>query len=81
MIHNVGLIDRILRGILGFFLLAYGLFQFNGIEGNLWGIAIALTSILPFYMAITSSCFVFRWMSIHSLSKAECAKHGHPYRK
>ena len=81
MIKNVGSIDRLLRFLLGSFLVWLGLWQFNGLQGNLIGILIALASLLPFYMVVTSSCFVFRWFNIHTLSKAERQKHGNPYEK
>ncbi len=79
MIINVGKIDRSLRFLLALTLLWLGLKMFDGLHGNLIGILIAATSLMPFYMAITGSCFVFRWFRIHSLSKAECRKYGVPY--
>ena len=81
MIKNVGKIDRTLRFILGLFLIWLGIFVFNGREGNIFGILIALISLIPFYMTITGSCFVFRWFKKHSLSKKECMIYGHPYPK
>jgi hypothetical protein len=80
MIKNVGKIDRTLRFLLGLFLVWLGLFMLNGKEGKVMGIFVALISLMPFYMALTGSCFVFRWFKIHSLSKKECQIHGHPYR-
>jgi hypothetical protein len=79
MIKNVGWIDRVLRFLLGLFLVWAGLFVLKGKEGNVLGIVIALISLMPFYMAITRSCFVFRWFKIHSLSKRECEVYGRPY--
>ncbi len=78
MIRNVGRIDRILRFILGIFLLWLGIFGLEGKGGNIIGIIVAIISIMPFYMSITSSCFVFRWFNIHSLSKVEINKYGNP---
>ena len=78
---NVGKIDRILRFLLGLFLIWLGVFVLNGKGGNVIGILVALISLMPFYMALTSTCFVFRWFKIHSLSKNECEIHGHPYPK
>lgn len=81
MIKNIGKIDKILRFILGAFLLWLGLFLFDGKGGNIWGILVALTSLLPFYMVISGSCFVFNWFKIHSLSKSELQDKGEPYPK
>ena len=79
MIKNVGKIDRTLRFLLGVVLVWIGLFVLNGLEGSLIGILVALISLMPFYMAFTRSCFVFRWFKIHSLSNKECEIHGKPY--
>jgi hypothetical protein len=76
---NVGLIDRVLRFVLGLGLVYSGLFLLNGIHGNIIGIIISVCSLLPFYMAFTATCFVFRWFKIHSLSKKECEIYGQPY--
>jgi hypothetical protein len=81
MIKNVGKIDRSLRFILGITLVWLGLFKLNGLEGNLIGILVALASLLPFYMVLTGSCFVFKWLKIHSLSKKECEAYGQPYQQ
>ncbi len=81
MIRNVGIIDRVLRFLLGFILVWLGLFVLKGLNGNLLGILVALVSLMPFYMSITASCFVFRWFKIHSLSKSECKTYGKPYLK
>jgi len=81
MAKNVGQIDRILRFLLGIFLVWFGVFLLNGKEGNLIGILVAVTSLMPFYMSLTRSCFVFRWFNIHSLSKKECEIQGSPYSK
>jgi ammonia channel protein AmtB len=81
MIRNVGRIDRTLRLLLGLFLLWLGFYKFNGLEGNIVGILTATVSLMPFYMAATGSCFVFRWFRIHSLSDPECKMYGDPYPK
>ena len=81
MTKNVGKIDRTLRMLLGLFLGWLGLFILNGIEGNILGILVALISLVPFYMVVTGSCFVFNWFNIHSLSKTECIIYGEPYSK
>ena len=79
MIKNVGKFDRILRLLLALFLVWLGVFVLNGKEGNVIGIIVALISLMPFYMVLTRSCFVFRWFKIHSLSKKECEIYGQPY--
>jgi hypothetical protein len=81
MIKNVGKIDRTLRFLLGLFLVWLGIVVLNGNEGNIIGIFVAIISLMPFYMAITRSCFVFKWFKIHSLSKKECEISGQPYPK
>jgi hypothetical protein len=81
MIKNVGKIDGILRILLGLFLIWIGLFLMNGKEGNMLGVLVAIISLMPFYMALTRSCFVFRWFKIHSFSKSECKVYGDPYSK
>ena len=81
MIKNVGKIDRILRVLLGFFIVWLGLWKLNGLEGNVIGIITSLISLMPFYMAVTRSCFVFKWFKIHSFSKSESQTHGDPYGK
>jgi hypothetical protein len=81
MIKNVGKIDRTLRFLLALFLVWLGVFVLNGKEGNVIGILVALISLLPFYMAVTRSCFVFRWFKVHSLSIKECEIYGQPYPK
>jgi len=68
---NVGLIDRIFRFLLGCSLVWIGLLELGGTEGSFGGILVALCSLLPFYMAVTRSCFVFRWFNVHSCSAKE----------
>lgn len=48
----------IIRYILGTVLLVFGLFRFDGINGNEFGLAIAAFSLLPFYFAITCKCLI-----------------------
>ena len=79
MIKNVGKYDRTLRLLLALFIVWLGIFVLNGGEGNVLGIFVALISLIPFYMVLTGSCFVFRWFKIHSLSKKECQIYGQPY--
>ncbi|MCB0428974.1 MAG: DUF2892 domain-containing protein [Flavobacteriales bacterium] len=81
MTKNVGMIDRLLRFLLGVLLVWLGLWPMNGLHGNVLGILVALVSLLPFYMVATRSCFVFKWLHIHSLSKAECRRYGDPLAK
>ncbi len=79
MIRNVGRIDGTLRLLLGIFLVWLGLFVLNGKRGNVFGILVALVSLMPFYMALTRSCFVFKWCRVHSLSATELETYGEPY--
>ena len=77
---NVGLVDRALRLLLGLFLIWLGLLKLEGFQGNIIGILVALIALLPFTMSATGKCPVFNWFGIHSLTKKECKKHGHPYK-
>lgn len=81
MIKNVGKIDRLLRFLLGLFLIWLGLWRLNGLEGNVIGILVSLASLMPFFMVVTGSCFVFKWIKVHSLSRSECQRYGDPYAK
>jgi hypothetical protein len=69
MQKNVGKFDAVLRFLLGIFLVYLGLFILKGIQGNLLGILVALISIMPFYMAITRKCFVFKFFKISSIPR------------
>lgn len=75
---NVGIVDRILRVLLGICLMAIGLIWLKGLEGDILGIAISLFAILPLFMAFTRKCIVFHWLNIHSLSKKEKDIFGDP---
>jgi hypothetical protein len=48
----------LIRYILGTLLLGFGLFRFDGINGNEFGLAISAFSLIPFYFAITCKCLV-----------------------
>ncbi|NQV42496.1 MAG: DUF2892 domain-containing protein [Candidatus Marinimicrobia bacterium] len=76
MLKNVGWIDRGFRFFWAVFLIWFGLFFLEGIHGNILGILVSVTALLPLYMVITQSCFVFRWFNIHSLSKKEILRFG-----
>lgn len=78
MKRNVGQYDRLFRFILGIVLVYIGLVTMGGLQGKIIGIIVAATAILPFYMALTASCFVFRWFKVHSLSKKELEKQNKP---
>ena len=78
MTRNIGKLDRTFRFILALILLWIGLFVLQGLEGRVPGILVVLISIIPFATSTTGSCFVFRWLNIHSLSKRECELYGDP---
>ena len=78
--RNVGRLDRMFRLALGLVLLGTGLFPLGGIHGDGVGILVAAVSVMPFWMVATASCFVFRWLRIHSLSETEQRRYGKPYR-
>jgi uncharacterized membrane protein YuzA (DUF378 family) len=69
MQKNVGYIDRILRYIIGFFLLLLGVYGFNGIEGKLIGIVIALSSIIFFATSLTRKCPILYFFKITTTKK------------
>jgi len=66
---NVGDLDAFLRILLGIFLIYLGLHVLQGIDGKPLGIIVALISLMPFYMAITRKCFVFRFLHISSIPR------------
>ena len=78
MTRNIGKLDRIFRFLLALLLLWLGLIGLQGLEGRALGIAVALISVIPFATSTTASCFVFRWLNKHSLSKRECELYGDP---
>ena len=78
MTRNIGKLDRIFRFLLALLLLWLGLIGLQGLEGRTLGIAVALISVIPFATSTTASCFVFRWLNKHSLSKRECELYGDP---
>ena len=80
MTRNIGKFDRTFRFLLALLLLWLGLIELQGLEGSMPGIAVALISVVPFATSTTGSCFVFRWLNIHSLSKRECELYGDPTR-
>ncbi len=63
---NVGNIDAILRSILALSLFVLGLVVLEGFRGNILGILVALTGLIPTYMAVTRRCIVFHWFNISS---------------
>ena len=69
MEKNVGNLDAALRVLLGIFLLWLVLFSMKGIEGNLWGILIAVIAIAPVTFSITRKCPVFHFFNISSIPK------------
>ncbi len=71
MKQNVGTLDAILRFILAIFLVWFGLFYLNGLQGSIVGILVALVSLMPLYMFITRKCFVFRFLKISSIPKSK----------
>ncbi len=78
MTRNIGKLDRTFRFLLALLLLWLGLIGLQGLEGRALGIAVALISVIPFATSTTASCFVFRWLNKHSLSKRECELYGDP---
>lgn len=80
MTKNVGRIDRRFRFLIGHILLLTGLWMLNGLQGNLTGIIISLIALIPFYIAITGNCFVFRVLKLHTLSNIELEAYSHPYK-
>ena len=69
MEKNVGNLDATLIVLLGIFLLWLGLFSLKGINGNLWGILVALISIAPFTFSLTRKCPIFHFFNISSIPK------------
>lgn len=78
MKRNVGAIDSYFRLIASISMILLGLFYFDGIKGDTFGIALSVIALFPMYVATTKSCIVFSWFGIHSLSRNECKKYGTP---
>jgi hypothetical protein len=69
MEKNIGNLDATLRSLLGIFLIWLGLFSMKGINGNLWGIVVALVSLAPFTFSLTRKCPIFHFFNISSIPK------------
>ncbi len=69
MDKNVGRIDQVLRIILGVILIWVGLWPLNGLDQSLLGVTVSLLAIIPFWMAITRNCPVFRFFNFSSIPK------------
>lgn len=69
MNKNVGTIDATLRALLGCLLIYLGLFVMDGVLGNIWGIVVASSALLPFYMVVTRKCFVFKFLGFSSIRR------------
>lgn len=69
MEKNVGNLDAFLRAILGIFLIWFGLFQLEGLSGNVTGIIVALVSIAPFTFAINRKCPIFFYLKTSTIAK------------
>jgi hypothetical protein len=69
MKKNVGNLDASVRFLLAILLIYMGLFVFEGLDGNLIGILIALVSLVPIYFAVTRKCIVFKWFNLSSVPK------------
>lgn len=79
MAKNVGKLDRVARFFFGLFLIWLGAFKFGALDWSPLGLLLVALALLPFYMAVSGSCFIFSWFKIHSLSTSERAMHGEPY--
>ncbi|MBK5278738.1 MAG: DUF2892 domain-containing protein [Bacteroidia bacterium] len=69
MDKNVGRLDQVLRIILGLCLIWAGLFPMNGLQLSIPGIFISLISLIPFWMAITRKCPVFKFFNISTIPR------------
>lgn len=74
MKKNVGSIDRIMRIVFGLFLVWLGLYQLNGLKGDVLGISVALLSLIPFIIAATRICPVFSIFKLSSITKKDKEK-------
>ena len=74
MKKNVGSIDRIVRIVIGLFLIWLGLFQLNGLKGDVSGILVALLSLIPFIIAAIRICPVFSIFKLSSITKKDKEK-------
>ena len=67
MEKNVGGVDAFMRVVLGVVLIFIGMFLLGGVNGSLLGIMAALISLVPFYMAVTRKCFVFKMFNLSTI--------------
>jgi hypothetical protein len=67
MEKNVGGVDAFMRVVLGVAVIYMGMFLLGGVNGSLLGIIVALISLVPFYMAVTRKCFVFKLFNLSTI--------------
>jgi len=74
MEKNVGGVDAFMRVVLGVVLIFIGMFLLGGVNGSLLGIIVALISLVPFYMAVTRKCFVFKLFNLSTMPRRDHEK-------
>lgn len=81
MERNVGLFDRFFRAAIALLLLWVGIYKLDGQDGNYLGVLVAMSSLLPIYVSTMGTCFVLKWLGIHTMTKQECHNIGRPFRR
>jgi hypothetical protein len=71
MEKNVGGVDAFMRFVLGVVLILVGMFVLGGVNGSLSGIMVALLSLIPFYMAVTRRCIVFKVLNLSTIPRKD----------
>jgi hypothetical protein len=67
--RNEGLLDRIVRVVLGLVLLPIGLFLLGGLQGTVLGLVVAGFSLLPLITGLTGFCPLYVPFGISTLDK------------
>jgi hypothetical protein len=71
MEKNVGGVDAFMRFVLGVVLILVGMFVLGGVNGSLSGLMVALLSLIPFYMAVTRRCIVFKVLNLSTIPRKD----------
>jgi len=66
---NEGMVDRIVRAVVGVILLWAGLWPLAGLQAAVLGIIVALIGLILVITAITGFCLIYRLLGISTLKK------------
>lgn len=72
--HNIGGNDRMIRGVIGVSLMFTGLFVFEGVSLNHFGIFVMVLSLIPMVTSQMAICPVYRVFGISTRTAEDEAK-------